>query len=229
MNGKQERPARSFGMDSNWVLEVLMGAEGRDPEVANKSRTVFTSHRAMTALKKRKREIETLRELIGAVPDVRGGRSLPLEHRARRGGRGRGVKYIKKGREPPAQRVQCGSESGSPQSFCVMRRWAAMSSRPCAIRLLREQGSLCAYTMVPIGRETVADFHIEHIRPQWRDPVKRAELWQHGASAAPGGDVASNCEWGAVKKRGAEVDQRVILCLRLSCDCETAFCYGRDG
>ncbi len=68
-DGRQERPSRSFGMDSNWVLEVLMRAEGRDPAVAAKIKEVFSAIEA-GHFEDAKREIETLRELIGEDRDL---------------------------------------------------------------------------------------------------------------------------------------------------------------
>ena len=39
----QKRPMASYGMDSNWVLECVMEAEGRDPAVARRIKDVFTA------------------------------------------------------------------------------------------------------------------------------------------------------------------------------------------
>ena len=40
-DGKQKRPAGSFGMDSNWVLECVMEADGRDPKIAKRIKALF--------------------------------------------------------------------------------------------------------------------------------------------------------------------------------------------
>jgi predicted ATP-binding protein involved in virulence len=68
-NGRQKRPTHSFGMNSDWVLECVMEAEGRDPEIAKRIRIMleaiennrFDDARSMIA---------ELREVIGEAPDV---------------------------------------------------------------------------------------------------------------------------------------------------------------
>jgi len=39
--GQIQQPAQSFGMDSNWILRVLMGADDQDVEVLHKLDRVF--------------------------------------------------------------------------------------------------------------------------------------------------------------------------------------------
>jgi predicted ATP-binding protein involved in virulence len=65
----QKRPSQTFGMDSNWVLECVMDADGRDPEVRRKIAAMFAAieHERFDDARSLMRE---LRETIGEAPDV---------------------------------------------------------------------------------------------------------------------------------------------------------------
>jgi predicted ATP-binding protein involved in virulence len=65
----QKRPSQTFGMDSNWVLECVMEADGRDPEVRKKIAAMFAAieHERFDDARSLMRE---LRETIGEAPDV---------------------------------------------------------------------------------------------------------------------------------------------------------------
>ena len=66
----QKRPAGSFGMDSNWILECVMEAEGRDPEIGRRIKLLFDLIEA-DRLDEAKAEIRKLREQLPAVaPDI---------------------------------------------------------------------------------------------------------------------------------------------------------------
>jgi predicted ATP-binding protein involved in virulence len=67
--GKQERPSLSFGKDSNWVLECIMRAEGRDPGTAAKIKEMLKAL-DQGRFDDAKREMEALRDLIGEDPDI---------------------------------------------------------------------------------------------------------------------------------------------------------------
>ena len=83
-DGQQKRPMGSYGMESGWVLECVMEAEGRDPEIAKRVSKLFELiddgdfDEART-------EIENLRKEIGPLaPDVIGAESYMwrIEHEA---------------------------------------------------------------------------------------------------------------------------------------------------
>ncbi len=67
--GQKPRPSQTFGMDSNWVLECVMEADGRDPEVRKKIAAMFEAieHGRFDDAR---RLMEELRETIGEAPDV---------------------------------------------------------------------------------------------------------------------------------------------------------------
>ena len=69
-DGKQKRPPGSFGMDSNWILECVMEAEGRNPDIARRVKSVFDlidDDKIIEA----KTEIARLRQdLPGVAPDI---------------------------------------------------------------------------------------------------------------------------------------------------------------
>lgn len=68
-DGQQKRPIQSYGMDSNWVLECVMEAEGRDPAVAAEIRTLFNEIEEGEFDRARAR-IATLRETVGGFGEV---------------------------------------------------------------------------------------------------------------------------------------------------------------
>jgi predicted ATP-binding protein involved in virulence len=65
----QKRPMASYGMDSNWVLECVMEAEGRDPEIAKQIKTVFQAIED-SRFEDARRMLAELREVIGEAPDI---------------------------------------------------------------------------------------------------------------------------------------------------------------
>jgi len=69
--GQQKRPSGSYGRESNWILECVMEAEGRDPEVAKQLKklwkTIEDGH-----LDKARAQIKKLRGAIGDDPDIIG-------------------------------------------------------------------------------------------------------------------------------------------------------------
>ena len=74
-DGKQKRPAGSYGMDSNWVLECVMEAEGRDPAIAKQIKDLWTSIED-GEFEAARVQIEMLRGEIGPLaPDLAGAES----------------------------------------------------------------------------------------------------------------------------------------------------------
>ena len=68
-DGQQKRPPQSYGMDSNWILECVIEAEGRDPAIAKRIKSLFKlidDDRFAEA----KVEIANLREIIDSDPEV---------------------------------------------------------------------------------------------------------------------------------------------------------------
>jgi hypothetical protein len=77
----QRRPMQSFGMDSNWVLECVMEAEGRDPGIALRIKALFDAIEE-GRFEDARGEISKLRKDIGEAPDIVGAESYlwNLEH-----------------------------------------------------------------------------------------------------------------------------------------------------
>jgi predicted ATP-binding protein involved in virulence len=67
--GQKPRPLQTFGMDSNWVLECVMEADGRDPEVREKIAAMFEAIE-QARFDDARRLMEELRETIGEAPDI---------------------------------------------------------------------------------------------------------------------------------------------------------------
>jgi predicted ATP-binding protein involved in virulence len=67
--GEQKRPPQSYGMDSNWVLECVMEAEGRDPKVAKEIARLYDEIEDGKFEEARAR-IAILRKEIGGFRDV---------------------------------------------------------------------------------------------------------------------------------------------------------------
>jgi predicted ATP-binding protein involved in virulence len=67
--GEQRRPPQSFGMNSDWVLECVMEADGRDPKVAKEIARLYDEIEDGKFEEARAR-IAKLREEIGGFGDV---------------------------------------------------------------------------------------------------------------------------------------------------------------
>ena len=67
--GPQKRPPQSYGIDSNWVLECVMEAEGRDPTVAKEIARLYDEIEDGKFEEARAR-IAHLRNEIGGFGDV---------------------------------------------------------------------------------------------------------------------------------------------------------------
>ena len=70
----QKRPMGSYGMDSNWVLECVMEAEGRNPDVARRIRALFDAIDD-GRFDEARASIAALRKEIGDAPDLLGAES----------------------------------------------------------------------------------------------------------------------------------------------------------
>ncbi len=77
----QKRPIGSYGMDSNWVLECVMEAEGRDPAIARRIKQLFDAIDD-DRLQDARDMIASLRADIGEAPDIVGAESYlwRIEH-----------------------------------------------------------------------------------------------------------------------------------------------------
>jgi predicted ATP-binding protein involved in virulence len=64
-----EQPVQSKGMDSNWILETVQGADERDPDVKRRIKAVF-EHLARKELATAELEILKLRTEFGNSGDV---------------------------------------------------------------------------------------------------------------------------------------------------------------
>jgi len=69
LQNRQKHVVQSYGMDSNWILECVMEAYGRDPEVAKQIKGLFDA--LDDGQFERARElIAQLRSTIGEAPDI---------------------------------------------------------------------------------------------------------------------------------------------------------------
>ncbi len=77
----QKRLIGSYGMDSNWVLECVMEAEGRDPAIARRIKDLFDAI-DQDRIEEAKAMISALRADIGNAPDIAGAESYiwRIEH-----------------------------------------------------------------------------------------------------------------------------------------------------
>lgn len=135
------------------------------------------------------------------------------------------MKHIRKGRKPAALAKFERDNVATPQVVA----YVALPSdvrRALTKRMLKEQGRLCAYTMRRIGEIGASDFHVEHIRPQRRQPELQLD-YANIVLCSPGEDK-SRCDWGATYKKDALVDDSNFLS-PLRADCETRLIYRLDG
>lgn len=65
----QKRPTASYGMNSDWVLDCVMEAEGRDPVIAKRIKMLFEAIEN-NKFEDARRMIAELREVIGEAPDI---------------------------------------------------------------------------------------------------------------------------------------------------------------
>jgi predicted ATP-binding protein involved in virulence len=65
----QKRPTASYGMNSDWVLECVMEAEGRDPEIAKRIKMLFEAIEN-SRFDEAQEMIAELRNIIGESPDI---------------------------------------------------------------------------------------------------------------------------------------------------------------
>jgi uncharacterized protein (TIGR02646 family) len=133
------------------------------------------------------------------------------------------VRFIEKEAEPALLRRWKWDNSGLPQtlSYANIPAGALAELRDA---LLREQGYLCAYTMIRIPSSNKG--HIEHVWPRSRAPEKELE-YTNMVYRVPGSDAARS-EFGAHCKDDFEVtrDNFVAPTHRA---CETRFAYDLSG
>ena len=134
------------------------------------------------------------------------------------------MRFIKKGAEPAALRK---FKAGNNRTSEVL----TYSALPADVRsdlyasMLTEQGNLCAYTMMPIGRsagDAQRDFHIEHIQPRSRYP-ERQLAYDNLVLCAPG-PRHSEPGFGARQKGDGDVgDANFVSPLNVSCERRLSF------
>jgi hypothetical protein len=80
-DGQHKRPSGSYGRDSNWILECVMEAEGRDPAIAARLKTLFDLIED-DKFDDARRAIKALRNDIGDGPETVGAEAYlwRLEH-----------------------------------------------------------------------------------------------------------------------------------------------------
>jgi len=135
------------------------------------------------------------------------------------------VKHIRKGREPAALREWRLTQKSSPQNL-VYGAIPGDALDKVRDALLREQGYICAYSMMRVASRERG--HIEHIVAQSKS---RGTDWSvrydNMIYCYPGKD-APRCEFGAHEKDG-KVFQPGELVSPLDATCEVRFAFERDG
>ncbi len=134
------------------------------------------------------------------------------------------MRFIKKGSEPAALRKFKAANKRTSEVLTY-------SALPADVRsdlytsMLMEQGKLCAYTMMPIGRcagDAQRDFHIEHIQPRSRYP-ERQLAYDNLVLCAPG-PQHSEPGFGARQKGDGDVsDANFVSPLDVSCERRLSF------
>ena len=139
------------------------------------------------------------------------------------------MRFIPKAAEPNSLRVWKQENRDAPQVL-------EFSNLTLPVRqvlhesMLKEQGWLCAYTMIRIGRAVgptgAKDFHIEHILPRSRHP-DRSLNYDNMVLCSPG-PMAAQCGYGAQKKGGADVNGENFVS-PLNPTCESRLSYRLNG
>ena len=124
------------------------------------------------------------------------------------------MRFIPKATEPRKLSEFKRKNRDTPQLLRYSNLTAA-ARRELQESLLTEQGRLCAYTMMPIGRKRKSnaanDFHIEHLRPRSRDWER--DLDYDNMLLCTPGPGAERCQYGAHQKDDAEVDDANFIAL----------------
>jgi uncharacterized protein (TIGR02646 family) len=133
------------------------------------------------------------------------------------------VKFIQKAAEPPLLRRWKKANAGTAHQLNYANI-PGPAREELRIRLLHEQGHLCAYTMRRI--EAIGDGHIEHISPQSRHPEKDVD-YDNMLFCFPGAQRAQ-CDYGALRKVNEDVMSANFVC-PLDRSCEIRLSYGFNG
>jgi uncharacterized protein (TIGR02646 family) len=133
------------------------------------------------------------------------------------------VKFIQKAAEPPLLRRWKKANAGAAHQLSYANI-PGPAREELRIRLLHEQGHLCAYTMRRI--DAIGDGHIEHISPQSRHPEKDVD-YDNMLFCFPGA-LRAQCDYGALRKVNEDVTPVNFVC-PLDRSCETRLSYGLNG
>ena len=138
------------------------------------------------------------------------------------------MRFIRKGPEPAALRKFKVDNKATPEVLTYSSLPAEVRSALYACMLV-EQGKLCAYTMMPIGREPDVvrrDFHIEHIQPRSRQPERELD-YSNLVLCAPNPERVA-LEFGAIRKAHAEINEDNFVS-PVNASCETRLRFGSGG
>ncbi len=135
------------------------------------------------------------------------------------------MRTIKKGAEPAALRQWKKANKAAPQNLAYGNLPQAERAS-VAEALLREQGWLCAYTLMRL--DTVDACHIEHVEPQGMAPGKDLD-YANMAACFPrnGGDVTHG--YGAPVKGGGAIKLNVDFVSPHTKGCEARFLFDAQG
>ncbi len=137
------------------------------------------------------------------------------------------MKYIKKGRPPAMLRKWIQANSKLPGAEYGSHKFPKEEVRKA---LMKEQGSICAYTMLRISNDSS---HIEHLKPQSlsRSEGRLEETFDYNnmvacypATPKPGG---AKVTFGAIQRE--DTWDAIEFLTPLNAGCELRFCYKADG
>ncbi len=133
------------------------------------------------------------------------------------------MKHIVKGREPAELRNWRLANKSTPQNLRYVNI-PANALKEIREFLLKEQGYLCAYTMLRIGESRRG--HIEHIIAQSRDEERQIQF-SNMIYCYPG-ENEPRCAFGAHAKDGQDITSENFIS-PLNPTCESRFLYTKDG
>ncbi|MGO9422080.1 retron system putative HNH endonuclease [Roseiarcus sp.] len=138
------------------------------------------------------------------------------------------MRFIKKGSEPATLRKFKAENKQTPEvlTYSALRADIRNDLYAC---MLAEQWKLCAYTMMPIGRQPDAarrDFHVEHIQPRSGYPER--ELDYDNLVLCSPGPQHPEPGFGARQKGDADVSDANFVS-PLNASCESRLRFGING
>ena len=137
------------------------------------------------------------------------------------------MKYIRKKGCPHGYASWCRDVRGTNMED--YRQLGEAVKKPLLEALIKEQGSICAYTMKRIDKETA---HIEHIKPEslCRVEAKGSDLaYDNLVACFPRAGMKAKYRYGAQQKDNWWADDGRLFVSPLHNFCEKRFCFKLNG